>query len=462
MPPKRRSHPGAKLLWGGRFQDLPDEAFIRFSSSLPHDGRLFPFELRQNEVQAEALFRLGVLSRKEHQQTRRALRRLKAEGPPPPDALEEDIHSYIEQRLLEMAGEAAAKIRLGRSRNDQVLTSLRLYLKEAAASLREGIRLWQQALYQKAKAHRQTLYPSMTHTRQAQPSVLAHYFLSYLFGLERDKRRLVRVVEAADVLPLGSCSLNGTRVPLPQEAMAQALGFRHMVANSLDMVGDRDPVLEWLFGLALLQVRMSRFAQDLILFSGEEGFLVLPERYCTGSSAMPHKKNPDAAELVRGRSGRVLAALTGALTLMKGLPASYQRDLQEDKALAFAAEDLAREHLEVVTGLTQGLTVDIEKAAALLHPFSLALDAAEIVSLQGVPFRAAHEAVGQVVQSCEANPAAFPAELADRLGRRFPHLDLSEIKALDFAAAANGRRTRGGSGNRQISRQLAAARRLCS
>lgn len=435
---------------------------MRFSTSLPYDLRLFPCELRQNEVQADALYKIGVLSRKEHAQIRRALDRLKAEGPPPPDALEEDIHSYIERRLRELAGGAAAKIHLGRSRNDQVLTSLRLYLKEAAAALQEGIRQWQQALYRQAKTHRRTLYPSMTHTRQAQPSVLAHYFLSYLFGLERDKQRLDWVVQEADVLPLGSCSLNGSRVPLPQREMARALGFRRLAANSLDMVGDRDLVLAWLFGLSLLQVRMSRFAQDLILFSAEEGFVSLPESFCTGSSAMPHKKNPDAAELVRGRSGRVLSALTGALTLMKGLPASYQRDLQEDKALAFAAEDLARENLAVTTALTRGLTVDTEKARALLHPFSLSLDAAEILSLQGVPFRTAHGAVGQVVRSCEANPKSFPAELADRLGRRFPGLDLSELRRLDFAAAASGRCTQGGSGSREISRQLAAARKLCS
>jgi argininosuccinate lyase len=450
----------AEKLWGGRFQRPAAAAFERFSESFSYDRRLAAAELRGSLAWAGVLHRYGVLSAEEHNQLSAALRALLAEvrrnglpaaamaemtpaapagnvspGGPKASAMGseaavaiEDVHTWVFQEVERRAGAAARKLQTARSRNEQVSLDLRLYLLDERPRLFSAFAAALESLAGFAEAHAGALIPGYTHLQRAQPVSLGHWALAHAEMLLRDTERLADAYKRIDVLPLGSGALAGSTLPLNREALARHLGFSGVSRNSLDAVADRDFCAEFVFVLALAGVHLSRLAEDYILYSSSEfGFFIPGDEYATGSSLMPQKKNPDAMELVRGRSARQIGRLTQLLTLLKGLPLSYNRDLQEDKEAVFEALDTAAASLHIAAGVIATTEVNRTRAAAAAgDPALLATDLADLLVAAGVPFRSAHEAVGRIVSECAATDTDF---------RQLPAARLQAL--VDDAAGAN-------------------------
>ncbi len=393
-------------LWGGRFNEAPDAFFAEFSSSFRYDRRLLVYDVAGSRAWAFALVRAGVLKLDEVKRIARGLRMILKKARAEPGWLdqyqEEDVHTFVEARLFEMVGEPALRLHTGRSRNDQVALDVRLYVKDRCESLRKRTIELGHELLRLAERHPEAVLPGYTHLRRAQPVLLAHYLLAYVEMLLRDLSRMRDMVRRADVLPLGSGALAGTGYPIDRERLARRLGFREFSSNSMDAVSDRDFVVELLAFGALLGVHLSRLAEDLILYSSKEfELLVLADDVSTGSSLMPQKKNPDSLELIRGKCGRLIGNLTSALTMLKGLPMTYNRDLQEDKEPLFDTVETLEGCLRVASTVVRGLKVDVEKCrSAACGDFTNATDLADYLVKKGVPFRTAHKIVGKVVLAC--------------------------------------------------------------
>ncbi len=402
-PPKRRAAAAAPAkAWSGRLA-ATDPAVEQFTASLPVDRRLYKHDILGSIAHCQALHEAGLLSEQEAEQIRAGLNAIEEEIANNRFAFlptDEDIHMAIERRLIEQLGPVGAKLHTARSRNDQIALDLRLYLREENTTIMGLIRALQQTLVQQAKTHLGIPMPGYTHLQRAQPVLLSHHWLAYHEMLGRDYGRFNDGLKRALCLPLGSGALAGTNYPIRRARLAELLGFPAVTANSLDAVSDRDFVVEFLAAAALLMVHLSRLGEELVLWSSEEfGFIELPESFCTGSSMMPQKKNPDVAELVRGKSGRVIGALVALLTIMKGLPLAYNRDLQEDKPPLFDAVDTVKAVLVVLLRLLPSIIIcrsRLEQIAA--DGFLLATDLADYLVLKGVPFRQAHTLVGQVVR----------------------------------------------------------------
>jgi argininosuccinate lyase len=405
------------------------------------------------------LERAGVVSPAEASKIREGLERISERGVDP-DSSAEDVHSFVEARLIELVGDTGRRLHTGRSRNDQVATDFRLWVREALDDLRGSIREAQTALLDFAEANRDVVIPGYTHLQRAQPVLFAHWCLAYFEMLARDRERLVDTRRRVNVLPLGSAALAGTSFPIDREVLAAELGFESVARNSLDAVSDRDFCVEFLSACALLMVHLSRLAEDVILYSSSEfGFLLLGDAIATGSSLMPQKKNPDSMELVRGKAGRVFGDLVGILTTLKGLPLAYNKDMQEDKEAVFDCFDTVSGCLQVTSTVMRNVTVDKERAlAAATSGYMNATELADYLVRKGIPFREAHEVVGKVVMR------------AVELGNEIQQLALAELQefsklidadvygSLTLEATLNSKSEIGGTARATVNAALETAR----
>jgi argininosuccinate lyase len=400
-----KKSPKNKKMWSGRFKSPTNKLVESFTASLPFDRRLYAHDIAGSIAWARALARAKVLTKDEADKIGDGLKTVQKEieaGRAEFSDRDEDIHMAVERLLTERIGELGGKLHTGRSRNDQVALDLRLYLRDEMKEIVEAIKALQSALTAKAKSHIDVVLPGYTHLQKAQPIRYAHYLLAYYEMLDRDRQRFLDGFQRVNVMPLGSGALAGTNYPIDREALAGAMGFPAVTQNSLDAVSDRDGAIEFLAAAAVLMMHLSRFCEELILWSTDEfGFLDLPDAFCTGSSLMPQKKNPDVPELIRAKTGRVYGHLVALLTVMKGLPLAYNKDLQEDKEAVFDTVETAKTSLTILTELVNGITVRREAAErAAGNGFLLATEAADYLVGKGLPFRQAHEVIGRIVRYC--------------------------------------------------------------
>jgi argininosuccinate lyase len=389
-------------MWKGRFQQETAPAVQRFTESVSFDWRLYKFDIQGSLAHAAALQKAGLLTQEEHQQIESGLRAIEREIDEGKFLFRpelEDVHMNIESALTARIGPAGAKLHTARSRNDQVALDLRLCLRHEAGEIRRLIVRLQRALVDVAGKYRSTVIPGYTHLQRAQPVLVAHHFLAYAEMLQRDTERFADAARRMNRMPLGSGAIAGSTIALDREYVAKLLDFPEVTRNSMDAVSDRDFVAEMLFALALTGVHLSRLSEDLILFASSEFKLIrVSDAYSTGSSLMPQKKNPDVCELTRGKTGRLLGNLVSLLTTLKGLPMTYNRDMQEDKEAVFDSIDQVKMALEVYTGMIPEIEIDAARArTAAEDPALLATDLADYLVLQGVPFRQAHEVIGKLV-----------------------------------------------------------------
>ncbi len=447
-------------LWGGRFAAGPAEAVARLSMSVQFDWRLAPYDIAGSRAHASVLAAAGLLDPEELALVQAALDQLEADAaagrfrPTPED---EDVHTALERGLLERLGSLGGKLRAGRSRNDQVATDLRLYLRDHARRIVSAVAALETALTGQARRHLDIPAPGFTHLQHAQPVLFSHHLLAHVHAFGRDVDRLRDWDRRAAVSPLGAGALAGSSLPLDPAATAAALGFAAAFANSIDAVSDRDFVAEFLAATALLGVHLSRLGEEVVLWTTTEfGWVDLDDRYATGSSIMPQKKNPDVAELARGKAGRLIGHLVGFLATLKGLPLAYDRDLQEDKEPVFDAVDTLLTLLPAVTGMIATMRVRTERlAAAAPAGYALATDVAEYLVRAGVPFRAAHEAVGHLVVWCGVHDCEL-GEVSDAdLARISEHLTPGVRSVLSVTGALRARETPGSTGPDRVAEQLA-------
>ncbi len=445
-------------LWHGRFAEAPADALMAFTESLSFDRRLATYDIAGSRAHVRMLAKQGIVSDAERDAVLLALDTV--EGEIADDAFtflpsDEDVHTAVERRVTELAGPPGAKLHTGRSRNDQIATDLRLWWRDAGREIGRRIVGLQAVLVDRAAEAGEVYLPGYTHLQRAQPVLLAHHLLAHFWALDRDVDRLTDALVRADVSPLGAGALAGSSLPLDPTATADELGFARTFENSLDAVSDRDFVAEALFVLAMTQVHLSRIGEEVVLWSSEEfGFVRLDDAYSTGSSMMPQKKNPDIAELARGKAGRLIGNLAGFLATLKGLPLTYNRDLQEDKEPLFDAFDQCSRALVALEGLlATAAFVDERAMQAADDPTMVATDIAEWLVARGMPFRDAHAIVGNVVrQSIERGVPM------DELLETHPDLGPEAVELLAAGVAVTRRTTPGGAGPEPVARQLVKAR----
>jgi argininosuccinate lyase len=447
-------------LWGGRFAGGPAEALARLSVSVQFDWRLAPYDLLASRAHARVLAGAGLLDPEELGQTLAALDDLEtacATGEFRPTVEDEDVHTALERGLLERLGALGGKLRAGRSRNDQVATDLRLYLRDHARGVAVALVELADSLTEQAARNVDTPAPGLTHVQHAQPVSFGHWLLAHVQPLLRDLDRLSDWDGRTAVSPLGSGALAGSSLPLDPAAVAKELGFNSPAPNSMDAVADRDFVAEFLFVTALIGVHLSRLGEEVVLWTSTEfGWVELDDAYATGSSIMPQKKNADIAELARGKSGRLIGGLVTVLTMLKGLPLTYDRDMQEDKEPAFDAIDTLQLLLPALAGMISTMTVHTDVlAAAAPAGFSLATEVADWLVRKNVPFRDAHEITGALVSLCTSRGCELEDLSDDDLKTVSEHLDPSVRTVLSVASALAGRTTPGSTGPGPVAEQLA-------
>ena len=453
-------------LWGGRFAGDTDPRMALFNASLPFDWRLWDADITGSMAWARAIARAGLLTGQERDLIIDGLRASQAEIAADPAAAfraaaDEDIHSFVERVLTERIGPVAGKLHTGRSRNDQVATDIRLWLRAQIGFLDRALGDLVATAANRAEAEIDVLMPGYTHLQPAQPVRWSHWLLSHAWPWQRDRERLADLLARVNVLPLGCGALAGCPFPIDRAALADELGFASVTSNSMDAVSDRDFVAEFLFWAALLGVHLSRWAEDLILWSSREfGFVSLADAYSTGSSLMPQKKNPDALELLRGKAGRLHGHLTSVLTMLKGLPSAYDKDLQEDKEPLFDAVDTLMLALPVARGVLETLTIDPTRMRAALGDELLATDLADALVRVGVPFRQSHHLVGQVVQRAEALGCALRDLPTDELQAIDPHFSPDMAGVWDFERSVEQHAAAGGTARAAVAAQIAALREL--
>lgn len=451
-------------LWGGRFSGGTDPLMRQFQDSIYFDVRLWEADLDGSMAYARALARAGIISEEEADILQDGLDEIRAEFAQNRfelKASDEDIHTAVERRLGELVGEVAGKLHTGRSRNDQSATDTRLWLKRQMVTLRAHLVGLQQAILAKADEYFNVIMPGYTHLQQAQPIRFSHWLLSYGWMLQRDKERLDDLTRRVDVLPLGSGALAGNPLGIDRAFLAETLGFAALAPNSLDAVADRDHLVEFLSWAAITQMHLSRLAEDLILYSSREfGFVTIADAYSTGSSLMPQKKNADSLELIRGKTGRVNGHLAGLLTTLKGLPSSYNKDLQEDKEPLFDTVDTLMLTLPIAAGVVNTLTVDASRIYDSMDSTMLATELADYLVTKGMPFRQAHHLVGEIVRKAiELDQPLFSFPLA-AYQQFSPLFDRDVHQWLTFNRAANRRTSIGGTGEAAVREQWESLRRL--
>lgn len=412
-----------KKLWGGRFSRPTEKGIEEFTESISFDKRLYKYDIEGSIAHAKMLSKIGVLKKGELAAILRGLEEIGR-------AIEhaeflfsvelEDIHMNIEKRLIEKIGPVGEKLHTARSRNDQIALDLRLYLREIIREMNGSIFKFQKAIVDKARTHIDIIIPGYTHLQPAQPVLFSHHLLAYREMLERDRERLLDSLKRVNTMPLGSGAIAGTSFPVDREYVAELLGFSRVTQNSMDAVSDRDFVIEFLADCAILGMHLSRLSEDLILWSSREfSFIELPDEFCTGSSMMPQKKNPDVPELIRGKSGRLYGNLFSLLTTMKGLPLTYNRDMQEDKEALFDSIDTLMSILGIYPAVISGMVVRKDVTAeAAARGYMWATDVADYLVKKGIPFRTAHEITGKMVGYCIEN------------NKKIETLRISELKAF--------------------------------
>jgi argininosuccinate lyase len=451
-------------LWGGRFESDMDAAMEQLNASIGFDRQMYDADIRGSQAYARALVGAAILTEQEAKQIVAGLEDVLDEfsaGTFQYAANDEDIHTAVERRLGEKIGPVAGKLHTGRSRNDQVATDTRLHLLAWIAQLRASVIDLQQAIVAQSEAHIEVLMPGYTHVQPAQPILFSHWLMSFFWMLQRDLERLAGVEKRTSVLPLGASALAGNGFPIDVKAIARDLGFSAVAQNSLDAVSDRDFVAEFLFWAALLAAHLSRLGEDLIWWSNPLfGFVEIHERFSTGSSVMPQKRNPDSAELLRGKTGRLTGHLVALLTVLKGIPSTYDKDLQEDKEPLFDALETLRLTLPVAAGMVATLRVNPDRMAAALNDEMLATELADYLVLKGVPFREGHYLVGQVVRRAlegRHTLGSLPLSAYQEIDPRFG-VDLYQV--LDARRAVERRDVPCGTSTRAVMAQIERAKVL--
>jgi argininosuccinate lyase len=445
--------------WGGRFSQETDRRVEEFTESISFDRRLFEHDIRGSIAHAQMLAQVGLITEAECKQIVQGLSEIRAEieaGRFPFVLEREDVHMHVEAALIEKLGDVGRKLHTARSRNDQVATDVKLWTRDALDGIDAKLADLQRAFVAAAERHRGVALPGYTHLQRAQPVLAPHYFLAYVEKLARDRDRLADCRRRLNVLPLGAAALAGTTLPIDRESVARALGFDGVAANSLDVVSDRDFLIEAVFVLTLVAEHLSGWAEEWVIWSTQEfSFLALPDAVCTGSSIMPQKKNPDVLELIRGRVSRVVGALTTLLVLVKGLPLAYNRDLQEDKEPLFDAFDTVGACLELAAVVVQGATLRADRIAARLEEgFLDATTLMEYLIRQGVPQRTGHEVVGRLVALCESRRCRLADLPADDLAEAHPALGPDAIGTLGVANSIKAFQSYGSTGPDRVDEQL--------
>ncbi len=448
-----------RKLWGGRFAGGTAESVEAFTASVSVDSRLYRHDIMGSIAHAKMLAKQRIISRRDGQRIVRGLKTVEREidaGKFVFSPVDEDVHMNIERRLSDLIGAAAGKLHTARSRNDQVALDMRLYLRDEVAVIDRNLRSLLSTLGLAAKKHLRVIMPGYTHLQRAQPVLLAHHLLAYHEMFERDRHRYGGCLERINVLPLGSGALAGTTFPIDRAYVARLLKFPHISKNSIDAVSDRDFLLEFLAASAILFVHLSRLAEEIVLWSSQEfAFVELPDGYCTGSSMMPQKKNPDVPELIRGKTGRVFGHLQALLTIMKGLPLAYNRDLQEDKVPLFDTADTVKASVKMMAEIIAGMKIKPERMRdAARDGFMNATDLADYLVARGVPFRAAHEVAGRVVQYCAETGRRIEELLLSELKRFSQKFDKNVYRYLSAEAVVGRRRALGGTARQNVLRRL--------
>jgi argininosuccinate lyase len=447
--------------WGGRFSQPTHELVEHFTASIMFDRRLYAYDIQGSIAHCRMLAKCGVVTEAEAAAITQGLQEIAAEiaqGEFVFDVRWEDIHMHVERRLIEKIGAVGGKLHTARSRNDQIALDVRLYLRDEIRTILHELNQLQRTLVELAERYLDVIMPGYTHLQRAQPIRLAHHLLAYYEMLERDRQRFAEGLTRVNVLPLGAGALATTTYPIDRAYVAQLLDFPALAENSLDAVSDRDFVIESCAAAAMVMMHLSRLSQELTLWcSAEFGFIELSDAFAMGSSIMPQKKNPDVAELVRGKSGRVYGHLMGVLTVMKGLPLAYNSDMQEDKEALFDVIDTVKACLRVFPPMLQTLTVHPERMrAAASEGFGTATDMADYLAAKGLPFRQAHEIVGRVVRYCLEQRRTLEDLTLAELHTFSPHFDAEVFAAVALDAAVDRRQVRGGPARALVTERIKA------
>ncbi|SEM15112.1 argininosuccinate lyase [Syntrophus gentianae] len=445
--------------WGGRFQEPTHELVEAFTASISFDRRLFRYDIEGSIAHAKMLARQGIISRGEARSIGKALQGILQDierGAFEFSSKDEDIHMAIEKALIQRIGDAGAKLHTGRSRNDQVALDVRLYLRAEIQEILEEVLSLKAVFLELAREEAETILPGYTHLQKAQPVLLAHYLLAYREMLDRDESRLRDCYRRVNVLPLGAAALAGTSLPIDRAYVARLLKFPEISRNSMDTVSDRDFIAEFLFVASLIMMHLSRFCEDLILWStGEFNFVEIADAFTTGSSIMPQKKNPDVAELIRGKTGRIYGNLVALLTLLKGLPMSYNRDLQEDKEPLFDTVDTVKASLKVLAEMSRHLKFHREKMEQEAQGgFSTATDLAEYLVMKGIPFREAHGIVGKLVRFCIESQKELASLSVTEFESFCPAIGEDVYDCLSLRNSVRSRKSYGGTAGEQVQEQI--------
>jgi argininosuccinate lyase len=445
--------------WGGRFKEATDKQVELFTASLHYDRRLYGYDIEGSIAHAKMLVRQEILSAEEGKIIIRGLKDIRKDieaGRFIFSFEDEDIHMAIEKALIQKTGDIGGKLHTGRSRNDQIALDVRMYVRDEIKEIDAALGTLKSGLVTLAKAEKDTILPGYTHLQKAQPVLLGHYFLAYWEMFNRDAERLKDCYRRVNQMPLGAAALAGTSLPIDRSFVAKLLRFPAITANSMDTVSDRDYVAEVIFDLALVMMHMSRLCEDMILWSTDEfKYMEISDAFTTGSSIMPQKKNPDVAELIRGKTGRVYGDLTAILTILKGLPMTYNRDLQEDKEPLFDAIDTAKASLSVLASMMKGLSFNRErmKREASLG-FSTATDVAEYLVRRGVPFREAHSIVGRLVSYCIQKKRTLFELTLDEYRSFYAGFDEDIFKVITVEHSVNARKSAGGTAEKNVAKRL--------
>ncbi|MBF0519292.1 MAG: argininosuccinate lyase [Nitrospirae bacterium] len=454
-----------KKLWGGRFTQGAAKSVEAFTESISFDKRLAFYDIAGSTAHAKMLAKQGIITQKEAKEIVAGLNQIAkqiASGTFDFKVELEDIHMNIESALTEIYPDSGRKLHTARSRNDQVALDIRLYLRDEAKHIIEKIKHFQNTLMDISEGHLNTIMPGYTHLQRAQPVILSHHLLAYVEMFQRDRERLNDCLKRINTLPLGACAMSGTTLNIDRDYVAKELKFARISENSMDAVSDRDFVIEFISNCSIIMMHLSRVAEELVLWStGEFSFIEISDAYTTGSSIMPQKKNPDVAELIRGKTGRVYGALMSILTIMKALPLTYNRDMQEDKIPLFDACDTASASLTIITEMFHHINFNATRLRETAGSgFSLATDLAEYLVKKGVPFRAAHEITGNIVKHCLQNGETLEKIPLNAFKSFSESIEEDVYKCLNLDNAVNNKNSKGGTSTIEVKKQIVRLRNL--
>ena len=455
----------SEMMWGGRFRKAEEKSALDFNASVSYDCRMYKEDIAGSLAHASMLTDRGIISKKDLEKITKGLLKIKKEieeGRFEFSVELEDVHMNVEKRLTDDIGDAGARLHTARSRNDQCAADLHMYMRRHIVKLAEKLIAAEEALVGVSKKYKDVILPGYTHMQRAQPVLFAHHMMAYCAMLQRDFERLVGCYEMADASPLGACALAGTTYPTMPKETAEKLHFSKCYGNSLDAVSDRDYLLQFLSFASICMMHLSRLSEELILWStGEFGFIELDDGYSTGSSIMPQKKNPDICELVRGKTGRVYGHLVALLTVMKGLPLAYDKDMQEDKEGVFDTIDTLGFALDIYAGMLNTMTVNGAHTRAVLeNDFSNATDMADYLAKKGLPFRRAHAVVGNAVAYCIENGKVLPDLTMEEFKKMSPLFETDIYEVLQIENCVKNRDSYGGTGPKQVKRQQREAEKI--